>query len=131
MVRRLKAGAAPEEVARRGATAAGIDATFEVRRGEIFVVMGLSGSGKSTLLRMLNGLLEPTDGHVYVGDKDVGSLNPAQLRQLRRERMSMVFQHFALLPHRTVLDNAGYALRVRGVDKAERDAKARQARSTA
>ncbi|HEY8451662.1 MAG: glycine betaine/L-proline ABC transporter ATP-binding protein [Micromonosporaceae bacterium] len=129
MVRRLKAGASPEEVARLGATAAVIDATFEVRRGEIFVVMGLSGSGKSTLLRMLNGLLEPTDGHVYVGDKDVGSLNPAQLRQLRRERMSMVFQHFALLPHRTVLDNAAYALRVRGVDKAARYAKAREALS--
>src|SRR5690606_26233295 len=128
-VRRLKAGASPEEVARLGAVAAVIDATFEVQQGEIFVVMGLSGSGKSTLLRLLNGLLEPTDGHVYVGDRDVGSLNPSQLRQLRRERMSMVFQHFALLPHRTVLDNAGYALRVRGVDKAERDAKAREALS--
>jgi glycine betaine/proline transport system ATP-binding protein len=78
---------------------------------------------------MLNGLLEPTDGHVYVGGKDVGSLNPAQLRELRRERMSMVFQHFALLPHRTAVENAAYALRVRGVDKPTRYAKAREALS--
>lgn len=129
VVRRLEAGATTEEIAKLGATAAVIDATFEVNPGEIFVVMGLSGSGKSTLIRMLNGLLEPTDGHVYVDGKDVASLNPADLRALRREQMSMVFQHFALLPHRTVLDNAAYALRIRGMDKPARYAKAREALS--
>jgi glycine betaine/proline transport system ATP-binding protein len=91
--------------------------------------MGLSGSGKSTLIRMLNGLLEPTAGHVYVGDEDVAELSPAALRRLRQQRMSMVFQHFALLPHRTVAENAGYALRVRGVDKATRQAKTNEALS--
>jgi glycine betaine/proline transport system ATP-binding protein len=128
-VRRLKEGATPEELKRLGVTCAVIDASFEVAPGEIFVVMGLSGSGKSTLIRMLNGLLEPTDGHVYVDDRDVATMNPTQLRTLRRERMSMVFQHFALLPHRTVIENAAYALRVRGLDKTTRQEKAREALS--
>jgi glycine betaine/proline transport system ATP-binding protein len=114
---------------RYGVTSAVIDATFEVTPGEIFVVMGLSGSGKSTLLRMLNGLLEPTAGHVYVGDQDVARLPPPALRRLRQQRMSMVFQHFALLPHRTVAENAGYALQVRGVDRPTRQEKARAALS--
>jgi glycine betaine/proline transport system ATP-binding protein len=128
--RHLTAGAGPEEVARRfGVISAVIDATFEVAPGEIFVVMGLSGSGKSTLLRMLNGLLEPTAGHAYVAGQDLAGLSAAGLRRLRQQRMSMVFQHFALLPHRTVLENAGYALRVRGVDKPTRRDKARQALS--
>ena len=128
-VRRLKEGATQEEMKKLGVTAAVIDATFDVAPGEIFVVMGLSGSGKSTLIRMLNGLLVPTDGHVYVGDQDVTTMNPAQLRQLRRERMSMVFQHFALLPHRTVAENAAYALRVRGLEKQDRQEKAQEALS--
>lgn len=129
-VQQLQEGAGQQEIARRfRVTCAVIDAAFEVAPGEIFVVMGLSGSGKSTLIRMLNGLLEPTAGHVYVGDDDVSALSPPQLRRLRSERMSMVFQHFALLPHRTVADNAGYALRVRGVDKKARTEKAWEALS--
>jgi glycine betaine/proline transport system ATP-binding protein len=129
-VGQLAEGTSTEEVTRRlGVTPAVIDAHFEVEPGEIFVVMGLSGSGKSTLIRMLNGLLEPTAGHVYVGGDDVAGLPPPALRRLRSERMSMVFQHFALLPHRTVIENAGYALRVRGVDKAARRAKAAEALS--
>ncbi|HEY8472108.1 MAG TPA: glycine betaine/L-proline ABC transporter ATP-binding protein [Natronosporangium sp.] len=120
----------PEEVADRYAvTNAVIDASFEVAPGEIFVVMGLSGSGKSTLIRMLNGLLEPTAGRVFVAEQDITRLKPAALRLLRQQRMSMVFQHFALLPHRTVLENAGYALRVRGLDKPTRQAKAAEALS--
>ncbi|MGH3680552.1 MAG: quaternary amine ABC transporter ATP-binding protein [Natronosporangium sp.] len=129
MVRRLQAGATLDEIKPLGATVAVADATFEVEPGEIFVVMGLSGSGKSTLIRMLNGLWEPSAGHVYVGGKDVAELDPRGLRQLRRETMSMVFQHFALLPHRTVLENASYALRVRDVDRSTREAKAREALS--
>ncbi|MFB9236009.1 glycine betaine/L-proline ABC transporter ATP-binding protein [Plantactinospora siamensis] len=108
-------------------TAAVIDANFEVRPGEIFVVMGLSGSGKSTLLRMLNGLIPPTHGSVEVGGVDITALKPAALRRLRREKLSMVFQHFALMPHRTVAENAGYALEVAGLPRAERREKAMNA----
>jgi glycine betaine/proline transport system ATP-binding protein len=128
-VRRLKEGATPDEVKRLGVTAAVVDASFEVEAGEIFVVMGLSGSGKSTLIRMLNGLLEPTAGHVYVDGQDVTGLDVKDLRALRRDKMSMVFQHFALLPHRTVLENAAYALKIREVDKSTREAKARESLS--
>src|SRR5690606_27696170 len=117
-VERLRAGASRDEV--RPATAAVIDASFEVRRGEIFVVMGLSGSGKSTLIRMLNGLLDATAGEVEICGERLTGASAAQVRGLRRRRVSMVFQHFALLPHRTVLDNVAYALEVRGVAKDER-----------
>lgn len=126
-VRRLQAGATRDEVQRLGATPAVIDATFDVEPGEIFVVMGLSGSGKSTLIRMLNGLWAPTAGHVYVGGDDIAMLNAAELRRVRRERMSMVFQHFALLPHRTVLQNAAYALEIQNVPKEERASRAGEA----
>ncbi|MEQ4302054.1 glycine betaine/L-proline ABC transporter ATP-binding protein [Plantactinospora sp. B6F1] len=105
-------------------TAAVIDATFEVQRGEIFVVMGLSGSGKSTLIRMLNGLVKPTHGSVQVEGVELTNMKPAALRKLRREKISMVFQHFALLPHRTVLENAGYALEAAGRSRTERHERA-------
>ena len=105
-------------------TAAVIDANFEVKRGEIFVVMGLSGSGKSTLIRMLNGLNPITRGSVRVWGTEVDGLQGEKLRDLRREKMSMVFQHFALLPHRTVLENVAYGLEIQGVGKAERLEKA-------
>lgn len=101
-------------------TAAVIDATFDVAPGEIFVVMGLSGSGKSTLIRTLNGLWKPSAGSVFVGDIDLAAVNDKHLRQIRRDSISMVFQHFALLPHRSVRDNAAYALREKGIAKAER-----------
>ncbi|MEI4233481.1 quaternary amine ABC transporter ATP-binding protein [Roseovarius sp. D22-M7] len=91
----------------------------EVKEGDITVMMGLSGSGKSTLIRHLNRLIEPTAGEVELDGTNIVDLDEDQLRQLRREKMSMVFQHFALLPHRTVLENAGMAMAVRGVAKAE------------
>ena len=125
-VRRLREGAARDDVLRYG-TPAVIDASFEVQRGEIFVVMGLSGSGKSTLIRMLNGLLDATAGSIHVDGEDVAAMSPAQLRAVRRSKISMVFQHFALFPHRTVAENAAYGLEVRGVPKDERLAKAREA----
>ncbi|GAA1406285.1 quaternary amine ABC transporter ATP-binding protein [Oerskovia paurometabola] len=125
-VRRLKDGASRADVKPLG-TAAVIDASFDVKQGEIFVVMGLSGSGKSTLIRMLNGLWKPTAGHVLLGDDDLATVNAKELRALRRSRVSMVFQHFALLPHRTVLDNAAYPLEIQGMGKAERREKAQQA----
>ncbi|WP_345601784.1 quaternary amine ABC transporter ATP-binding protein [Saccharopolyspora rosea] len=127
MVRRLEQGADQEEIRKAGATAAVVDASFSVAEGETFVVMGLSGSGKSTLIRMINGLLTPSAGHVYVDDEEITGMPPKALRDVRQQRMSMVFQHFALLPHRTVLDNAGYGLRIKGMDNAEIDKHAREA----
>jgi len=97
-----------------------VDASFDVHRGEIFVVMGLSGSGKSTLIRMLNGLLEPTSGSVTVAGTKISGLPAAKLRDVRKRSVSMVFQHFALMPHRTVIDNVAYGLEIQGVAKAER-----------
>jgi glycine betaine/proline transport system ATP-binding protein len=126
-VARLEAGADPAELKRAGLTPAVIDASFEVEQGEIFVVMGLSGSGKSTLIRMVNGLLEPTSGHVEVGGENLTAMSPRELRATRRERISMVFQHFALLPHRTVAENAAYGLEIKGLAKAERRERALEA----
>ncbi|WP_341782979.1 glycine betaine/L-proline ABC transporter ATP-binding protein [Leucobacter weissii] len=124
-VRRLKAGEGRADVLDAG-TAAVIDAGFTVRRGEIFVIMGLSGSGKSTIIRMLNGLLAPTEGEVIIQGRSITGASPAELRAIRRESVSMVFQHFALLPHRTVIDNAAYALEIQGAAKAERLSAARE-----
>jgi glycine betaine/proline transport system ATP-binding protein len=129
VVEQLRNGASAADVQASGATAAVIDVNFSVESGEIFVVMGLSGSGKSTLIRMLNGLVQPTAGRVFVGDDEVTALDAKGLRALRQRRISMVFQHFALLPHRSVLDNAAYALEVRGVDRRTRLAAAREALS--
>ncbi len=100
------------------------DVSFDVAPGEVFVVMGLSGSGKSTLVRCLTRLIEPTAGTIRIGDSDVTEASESQLRDLRRHRVSMVFQHFGLLPHRQVIDNVAYGLEVRGMGKKERRAKA-------
>ncbi|HLS33205.1 MAG TPA: ATP-binding cassette domain-containing protein, partial [Brevibacterium sp.] len=95
VVKRIKAGADRSELTDLG-TAAVIDASFEVSKGEIFVVMGLSGSGKSTLIRMINGLWTPSDGTVEIAGNDIGAMSSTELRQARRDHISMVFQHFAL-----------------------------------
>ncbi|MFC5723192.1 glycine betaine/L-proline ABC transporter ATP-binding protein [Streptomyces gamaensis] len=126
-VRRLEGGAGRDELRADGTTAAVIDASFEVEAGQIFVVMGLSGSGKSTLLRMLNGLLEPTAGRVLYDGQDLTALSPRELREVRSKKISMVFQHFALFPHRSVLENAAYGLEVQGVARAERAERAAEA----
>ena len=124
VVRRLQAGENRTNLTSMG-TAAVIDATFDVKKGEIFVVMGLSGSGKSTLIRMLNGLNPTTEGSIRVlGDEIVGR-SARDLRDLRRDKMSMVFQHFALLPHRTVLDNVAYGLEIQGATVHDRRERAR------
>ncbi|GAA1548362.1 MULTISPECIES: quaternary amine ABC transporter ATP-binding protein [Brevibacterium] len=120
VVKRLEEGADRDDLTKLG-TAAVIDASFEVEAGEIFVVMGLSGSGKSTLIRTLNGLWSPTAGSVEVLGTDIASIDAAALRKVRTDHVSMVFQHFALLPHRTVRDNAAYAMEIRGTAKVERD----------
>lgn len=124
-VEKLQHGATRDEITDLG-TAAVIDASFDVRPGEIFVVMGLSGSGKSTLIRMLNGLWDTTSGSVTVGGDLITGISGPKLREVRRRHISMVFQHFALFPHRTVLENAAYALEVQGMPKAERLARAQK-----
>jgi glycine betaine/proline transport system ATP-binding protein len=100
---------------------------FEITEGEIFVVIGLSGSGKSTLLRCINGLLMPTSGSLLVDGKAVEKLNDKELRKLRGEKISMVFQHFALLPNRSIVDNVAFGLELRGAPLEERREKAREA----
>ena len=102
------------------------DVSFEVDRGEIFVIMGLSGSGKSTVVRCLSRLVEPTSGKVLIDGQDLLRLSEKELIKLRRHKMGMVFQSFGLLPHLTVLDNVAYPLRVQGVSRAEREARARE-----
>ena len=100
------------------------DVSFEVQQGETFVVMGLSGSGKSTLVRCISRLVEPTAGHIVIDGVDVTAMTDRQLIDLRRHKMSMVFQHFGLLPHRRVIDNVAYGLEVQGMAKTERLRKA-------
>ncbi|MFF3718289.1 quaternary amine ABC transporter ATP-binding protein [Streptomyces prasinus] len=110
--------------ARTGCTVAVRDVSFDVRKGEVFVVMGLSGSGKSTLVRCLTRLIEPTAGSIAIDGEDVRAMDRARLRELRRHRAAMVFQHFGLLPHRTVLDNVAYGLEIQGMGRSQRRAKA-------
>jgi len=123
------------EAVRKGATKAEVmdklkhgvgvnNASFQVEEGEIVVVMGLSGSGKSTLVRCINRLIEPTAGSVHIDGQDVTKLDDKGLRELRLSKLGMVFQNFALFPHRTVVDNAAYGLEIKGVDQATRRKKA-------
>lgn len=100
---------------------------FDVYEGETFVLMGLSGSGKSTLLRCLNRLIDPSDGHILIDGDDIATMNDKELREARRKKMSMVFQSFALLPHKTVIDNVAFGLEVQGIPKEERYTKAEEA----
>lgn len=110
-----------DEIFRRTKSLAAVNnVSFTVEEGEVFVVMGLSGSGKSTLIRCINRLFEPTSGKVLLGDQDVTTESAENLRQIRLYKMSMVFQHFALLPHRTVAENAEYGLKAQGVSPNER-----------
>ena len=116
-----KAGVRKDEVQRQSGHVVGLtDVSFEVKKGEIFVVMGLSGSGKSTAIRTVNKLHEVTNGRVVVEGVDVQQLEGTDLQAFRREKMGMVFQHFALFPHRNVIDNTSYGLKIQGVDKKER-----------
>ena len=116
-----------EILEKTGATVGVYDVNFEVEEGEIFVIMGLSGSGKSTLIRLLNRLIEPTSGNIYIDGQDISSLDKEGLREVRRNKMSMVFQNFGLFPHLTILENTEYGLEIRGVPKEERQAKAEKA----
>ncbi len=111
---------------KHGSTVAVRDVSFDVRPGEIFVVMGLSGSGKSTLIRCLTRLIEPTAGEILLDGEDIRKADAPRLRELRRRKFSMVFQHFGLLPHRRVLDNVAYGLEIRGESRARRHARAEE-----
>jgi glycine betaine/proline transport system ATP-binding protein len=113
-----------ELLEKTGCVAAVRDVSFDVAAGEVFVVMGLSGSGKSTLVRMINRLHDPTSGQILIDGEDVLRLSPERLRDVRRHKISMVFQHFGLFPHRRIVDNVGYGLEVQGV---ERDGRVRKA----
>ncbi|SIO09735.1 glycine betaine/proline transport system ATP-binding protein [Carnobacterium alterfunditum] len=110
-----------------GVTVGVDDVSFTVEEGEIFVIMGLSGSGKSTLVRMFNRLIDPTKGNIYIDNENLSTMDKKALRQVRREKMSMVFQNFGLFPHRTILENTEYGLEIQGMEKAEREQKAQKA----
>jgi glycine betaine/proline transport system ATP-binding protein len=121
----VKAGKSKDEIlAETGHTVGLKEIDLEIKRGEIFVIMGLSGSGKSTLIRHFNRLIEPTAGEIIVEGTDVMKLNTKELEQFRRHKMSMVFQRFGLMPHYTVLDNVAYGLKIQGIDKSVREQKA-------
>ncbi|MBP3040328.1 glycine betaine/L-proline ABC transporter ATP-binding protein ProV [Bacillaceae bacterium Marseille-Q3522] len=123
----LNKGESKGEILKKtGATVGVSKASFDVYSGEIFVIMGLSGSGKSTLVRMLNRLIDPTIGQVLMDGKNIVEMSKEELREVRRKKMSMVFQKFALLPHRTILENTEYGLEIQGVNKEIRREKAIQ-----
>lgn len=115
-----------EILAKTGHTLGLKDINLDIKKGEIFVIMGLSGSGKSTLIRHFNRLIDPTEGKVIVEDQDIMELDTKALREFRQKKMSMVFQRFGLMPHNTVIDNVAFGLKAQGVDKEERLAKAKQ-----
>ncbi|WP_216829159.1 quaternary amine ABC transporter ATP-binding protein [Alkalihalobacterium elongatum] len=121
----LKQQKSKDEILKETNMTVGVNrASFEVDHGEIFVIMGLSGSGKSTLVRLLNRLIEPTDGSVWIDGVDLAKMGEKTLREVRRSKMSMVFQKFGLFPFRTILENVEYGLEVQGVPKQERRSKA-------
>ncbi|MHD0396307.1 quaternary amine ABC transporter ATP-binding protein [Staphylococcus simulans] len=124
----VKNGDSKQEILEKtGATVGVYDASFDVEDGEIFVIMGLSGSGKSTLIRLINRLIEPTSGSVYINEDNVSKMSKNELREVRRTKINMVFQNFGLFPKRTVLENAEYGLEIRGVEKEKRRKQAEKA----
>lgn len=116
----LEQGKTKTEILKETGMTVGVNrASFEVYSGEIFVIMGLSGSGKSTLIRLINRLIEPSGGSIFIDGEDLAKMDKQKLRETRRKKLSMVFQKFGLFPHRTILENAGYGLEVQGIDKNE------------
>ena len=123
----LREGKTKAEILKASGATVGVNnASFDVYEGEIFVIMGLSGSGKSTLVRLLNRLIEPTMGHILLDGEDIVQMNKEQLRKVRRKKIGMVFQNFALFPHKTILQNTEYGLEIQGVSKEEREAQAKE-----
>jgi len=123
----LKQGKTKAEILKEtGCTVAVKNASFNIEKGEFFVIMGLSGSGKSSLLRCFNRLIEPTSGNVILNDVNITSLGDKELQNVRKKEMAMVFQNFGLLPHRTVLENVAFGLELQDIPKEEREAKAQE-----
>jgi glycine betaine/proline transport system ATP-binding protein len=126
----LKEQKSKDEILSKTGLTVGVNrATFDVHDGEVFVIMGLSGSGKSTLVRLLNRLIDPSDGQIQIDGDDLAKMNDTDLREVRRKKMSMVFQQFGLFPFRTILQNVEYGLEVQNIDKNERNEKAMKALS--
>ncbi|AIF42703.1 glycine betaine/L-proline ABC transporter ATP-binding protein [Virgibacillus sp. SK37] len=124
----LDKGYSKEDILKETGNTVGVNrASFSVEAGEIFVIMGLSGSGKSTLVRLLNRLIEPTEGNILIDEQDLSTMDKKSLRNVRREKLSMVFQKFALFPYRTILQNAEFGLEIQNVAKEEREKKAKEA----
>lgn len=124
----VKKGKTKTEILEKtGATVGVYNASFEINEGEIFVIMGLSGSGKSTLVRMLNRLIEPSSGSIILNGKDISKMNAEELRNVRRHDINMVFQSFALFPHKTILENTEFGLELKGISKEERQKDAEKA----
>ncbi len=118
----LEEGQSKEEIFRKTKMTIGVqNANFEINEGEIFVIMGLSGSGKSTLVRLLNRLIEPTSGKIYIDEIDITNLSDKELIEIRRKKISMVFQSFALMPHMTILDNVAFGLELSSMEKSKRE----------
>ncbi len=117
----LKNGMSKEDIFKKTGMTIGVsDASFEIQEGEIFVIMGLSGSGKSTLVRLLNRLIEPSSGQIFIDDTEITNLNDKELMDIRRKKISMVFQSFALMPHMNIIDNTSFGLDLSGVKKEQR-----------
>lgn len=124
----LDEGLSKDEILKKTGHTVGVNrASFSVEEGEIFVIMGLSGSGKSTLVRLINRLIEPTEGNIFIDGEDLSNMDKSELREIRRKKLGMVFQRFALFPHRTVLENAEFGLEIQNVSKEEREKKATEA----
>ncbi|WP_099157333.1 quaternary amine ABC transporter ATP-binding protein [Virgibacillus ndiopensis] len=127
-LKRLDEGMSKDAILKETGNTVGVNrASFSVESGEIFVIMGLSGSGKSTLVRLINRLIEPTEGSVRIDGEDLAKMDKKSLRKVRREKLSMVFQRFALFPHRSILENAEFGLEIQNVPKEERQKKAQEA----
>ena len=124
----LEKGQDKKEIFKETGMTVGVNqVSFEVQEGEMFVIMGLSGSGKSTLIRLINRLIEPTAGDIFIDGENISHMGPEALREIRRKKLSMVFQSFALFPHRTILENTAYGLEIQNVDEETRFQKAKEA----
>ena len=127
-VKLLKEGKSKKEILDKTGLTVGVNrCSFEVEDGELFVIMGLSGSGKSTLIRLINRMIEPTYGDIFIDDENISELDEEGLRNARREKMSMVFQNFALFPHYTILENAAYGLTIKNGKSEKANKKAMEA----
>ncbi len=124
----IQAGKSKEEIFKKTSLIVGLDnVSFDVMKGETFVLMGLSGCGKSTLLRCLNRLVDPTDGEIVINGNDISKMNDEEIRMFRRHNIGMIFQNFALLPHRSVIDNVAFGLEIQGMPTQERHEKSMEA----